>query len=156
MNDRLNDLRKGGGAPSSSNGGTYEEGGPTTSPGGTYSLVPRGGGENTEATFMNDFFQCVEMIKSNIVAIQVATKRVSEIRENVVLSTMAEKEAAYSAELNPLLTETNKKATFIKNMLKRSVSSPLSPSHPTADWRRRHRRRGRRLKPQSCASERIC
>jgi hypothetical protein len=117
MNDRLGDLRKGG--VSGGGGGSYEEDGPPTSPGGTYSLVPRAGGENTEAAFMNDFFQCVEMIKSNIVAIQVATKRVSEIRESVVLSTMAEKEAAYSAELNPLLTETNKKATFIKNMLKR-------------------------------------
>jgi hypothetical protein len=124
MNDRLNDLRKGGAA--SVEGGGHEDGAFGNNPpsGGTYSLVPRNGGEN-DPTFMNDFFECVEMIKSNILAIQNATRRVSEIRENVVLATMAEKEAAYSAELTPLLNETNKKATFIKNMLKRCEISVI-------------------------------
>lgn len=127
MTDRLNDLRK---ATGTEENGYH--GGPMGGSG--YAPVPKGapipaggqggssgGGPNLEEqqTFMNDFFQCVEMIKSNILAIQNATKRVGEIRENVVLATMAEKEAAYSAELNPLLTETNKKATFVKNMLKR-------------------------------------
>ncbi len=123
MNDRLGDLKKAGGAvPVSPDGihldtpqstGTGSGGANGTGNGSNYAMVPK------DDAFMQDFFQSVEMVKNGVVAIKNATKRVGEINQDVILATTSEKESELSAELTPLIAETNKKAAFCKQMLQR-------------------------------------
>jgi hypothetical protein len=101
MNDRLAELKKG--APPA------EDPQPT----GSDSLIPK------DTSFMQDFFSGVELVKQNILAIRMATKRIADINQNVILATTSEKEAELSAELTPLLNETNKKAAYSKQLLQR-------------------------------------
>ena len=69
--------------------------------------------------FMNQFFVDVEIVKSNIVIIKNATKQITDINQQVVLATTAEKEADASADLQPVIIETNKKAQIAKQLLQR-------------------------------------
>ena len=101
MNDRLAELKKGAPPPP-------EDAQPT----GSDALIPKD-------NFMQDFFSGVELVKQNILAIRIATKRITEINQNVKLATTSEKESELSAELTPLLNETNKKAAYSKQLLQR-------------------------------------
>ena len=107
MNDRLKDLKRGAAAPEQ------------------VSLdIDSGGGENliskdSAAQFMQEFFETVEIVKQNILAIRISTKRIGEINQQVVLATTSEREAQLSTELTPLVNETNKKAALSKQLLQK-------------------------------------
>lgn len=111
MTDRLGDLKKG--INNNNNGIGINSDNIHIETNGGDSLIPK------DDSFMHDFFQNVEIVKNNIIAIKNATKRVSEINQDVILATTSEKEAELSAELTPLISETNKKAAFSKQMLQR-------------------------------------
>ena len=66
---------------------------------------------------MRQFFMDVELVKKNIVAIKQAAKRIADISQQVELTTNADKEKELSAELAPLITDTNRKATAAKKLL---------------------------------------
>lgn len=100
MNDRLAELKKG--APQAVD---------------VDSEPAAGGSGQSEA--MRQFFSDVEMVKKNIVVIKQASKRIADISQQVELTTTADKEKELSAELGPLITDTNKKATFAKTLLDR-------------------------------------
>jgi hypothetical protein len=68
---------------------------------------------------MQEFFETVEDIKQNILAIRVATKRIGEINQQVVLATTSEREAELSTELTPLVNQTNQKASLSKQLLQK-------------------------------------
>lgn len=69
--------------------------------------------------FMQDFFGDVEIVKSNIVIIKDATRKISEINQNVQQATTGDREQEFSHELEPLVKSTNKKATVAKQLLQR-------------------------------------
>ena len=104
MNDRLAELKRGSAKP------TPEDAPPS---GSEYTPIPK------EGNFMQDFFSGVELVKQNIMAIRTATKRIADINQNVILATTSEKESELSAELTPLLNDTNKKAAYSKQLLQR-------------------------------------
>ncbi len=68
---------------------------------------------------MQDFFGDVEIVKSNIVIIKDATRKISEINQNVQQATTGDREQEFSHELEPLVKSTNKKATVAKQLLQR-------------------------------------
>jgi len=53
------------------------------------------------------------------IVIKAATKRISDINQEVITATTAEKENAITADLSPIISETNKKANFTKTLLQR-------------------------------------
>lgn len=69
--------------------------------------------------FMTEFFNDVEIVKKNINFIKDATKRVSEINQQVVLATTNDREADVSASLGPTIADTNKRAQIAKTLLQR-------------------------------------
>jgi t-SNARE complex subunit (syntaxin) len=69
--------------------------------------------------FMQEFFGDVEIVKGNIGAIVDATRKISEINQNVTQATSNEKEREFSHDLEPLVKATNKKATIAKQLLQR-------------------------------------
>ena len=103
MNDRLAELRKG--APQ-----TIDVDEPDESSG-------QAGGAQSEA--MRQFFADVELVKKNIAVIKQAAKRIGDISQQVGLTTTSEREKELSNELSPLVSETNKKAAYAKNLLQR-------------------------------------
>mmetsp|Transcript_23950 Transcript_23950/g.35158 ORF Transcript_23950/g.35158 Transcript_23950/m.35158 type:complete len:307 (-) Transcript_23950:220-1140(-) len=119
MNDRLTELKKGAAA-------SPENVGIDMTPTGTDSLIPK------ESNFMQDFFSGVELVKQNIMSIRVATKRIAQINQDVILATTSEKESELSAELTPLLAETNKRAALSKQILQRlgEETNSLKDSNP--------------------------
>lgn len=116
MNDRLLDL-KGNAAPPPSVAidMTANPLNPSSSSSSS-SLVASSGGEKRSA-FMNQFFEDVEMVKQNILAVQSATKQISQVNQEVVLATTPEKEHELSATLQPIIESTNKKASHAKQLL---------------------------------------
>lgn len=108
MNDRLRELKRGAAAPEQVSL-EIETGG-----GGGESLM----GKHEEG-FLSDFFSTVDVVKQHILALRQATKRVVEINQQVVLATTAEREAALSTQLAPLVAETNKKAANSKQLLQK-------------------------------------
>jgi t-SNARE complex subunit (syntaxin) len=69
--------------------------------------------------FMQEFFGDVEIVKSNIIVIKEATRKISEISQNVQQATTGDREHEFSQELEPLVKSTNKKATVAKQLLQR-------------------------------------
>jgi hypothetical protein len=102
MNDRLAELKRGVPEVDHSNIDVAT---------GADSLLPK--------DFMQDFFGNVELVKQNIMAIRQATKRIGQINQDVILASTSEKESELSAELTPLIADTNKKAAFSKQLLQR-------------------------------------
>jgi t-SNARE complex subunit (syntaxin) len=76
----------------------------------------KSGGKNVE---MQEFFGDVEIVKANIVTIKDATRKISEINQNVLQATTTDREQDFSHELEPLVKATNKKATIAKQLLQR-------------------------------------
>lgn len=70
-------------------------------------------------SFMQDFFGDIEIVKSNILAIREATKKIADINQQVVLATTTEREQDVSTDLSPIITQTNKKATIAKQLLQK-------------------------------------
>jgi t-SNARE complex subunit (syntaxin) len=68
---------------------------------------------------MQQFFNDVEVVKGNIVAIKEATTKIGEININVLQATTTDKEHEFSNELEPLIKTTNKKAQIAKQLLQR-------------------------------------
>eukprot|EP01040_Poterioochromonas_malhamensis_P009088 gene9088-9843_t len=75
------------------------------------------GGKGNEQ--LNEFFNDVEIVKRNIAIIKEATRKISEINQNVVQATTADKESDYSSELESVISETNKKAAGTKQLLQK-------------------------------------
>ena len=75
--------------------------------------------KSAENSILSDFFGDVELVKKNINVIKNVTKRIGEIQQQVVLATTNDKEAELSAELKPLVEETNKKANIAKQILQK-------------------------------------
>ena len=57
------------------------------------------------------------MLKKKINSIKECTMKISELTQESILATSHEKEAALSAEINPLVQASNKDAHFSKKML---------------------------------------
>jgi t-SNARE complex subunit (syntaxin) len=72
---------------------------------------------NEEKSFLTDFFNEVENVKKYVNSIKKATKRISEIQQQVIFATTNDKEAELSAELKPLTDDTNKEANLAKTKL---------------------------------------
>jgi t-SNARE complex subunit (syntaxin) len=68
---------------------------------------------------MQEFFGDVEIVKANIIVIKEATRKISEISQNVQQATTGDREHEFSQELEPLVKSTNKKATVAKQLLQR-------------------------------------
>lgn len=68
---------------------------------------------------MQEFFNDVELVKSNIVAIKDATRKITEINQGVQTATTADREQDFSGDLEPLVKTTNKKASIAKQLLQR-------------------------------------
>ena len=66
---------------------------------------------------MQEFFSDIEIVKTNILTIKSATKRIKEINQNVIQATSSESELEYGRELQPLVSSTNKKASLAKQLL---------------------------------------
>lgn len=109
MNDRLAELRAGGGDEVVLE---VSDTAPMQQP-----ELKKRGSNYAKPTFMSDFFQDVEVVKADIVAIREATKRVADINQQAMLATTAEREAELSQGLNPLIQETNKRAAHAKALL---------------------------------------
>ena len=72
-----------------------------------------------DKSILTEFFGDVELVKKNVNLIKNVTVRIGEIQQQVVLATTNEKEAELSAELKPLVEETNKKAQVAKLILQK-------------------------------------
>jgi t-SNARE complex subunit (syntaxin) len=72
-----------------------------------------------DKSFLTEFFGDVELVKKHVNVIKNVTKRIGEIQQQVVLATTNDKEAELSAELKPLVEETNKKANIAKQILQK-------------------------------------
>jgi t-SNARE complex subunit (syntaxin) len=68
---------------------------------------------------MKEFFKDVELVKKLIMNIKEATKRLDDIKQQIVLTTTAEREKELSRELEPLIGENNKKASLAKQLLQK-------------------------------------
>ena len=66
---------------------------------------------------LQEFFQDVEVANKNISIIKEASRKISDINQNVVQATTPDKESDYSQELQSVISETNKKAAFTKQLL---------------------------------------
>jgi t-SNARE complex subunit (syntaxin) len=72
-----------------------------------------------DKSVLTEFFGDVELVKKNVNMIKNVTVRIGEIQQQVVLATTNDKEAELSAELKPLVEETNKKANIAKGILQK-------------------------------------
>jgi len=72
-----------------------------------------------DKSVLTEFFGDVELVKKNVNMIKNVTIRIGEIQQQVVLATTNDKEAELSAELKPLVEETNKKANIAKGILQK-------------------------------------
>jgi t-SNARE complex subunit (syntaxin) len=72
-----------------------------------------------QADHMQEFFGDVEIVKNAIASIKDATRKISDINQNVVQATTIESEQNQSSELEPIIKATNKKATLAKQLLQR-------------------------------------
>jgi t-SNARE complex subunit (syntaxin) len=72
-----------------------------------------------QADHMQEFFGDVEIVKNAIASIKDATRKISDINQNVVQATTIESEQNQSSELEPIIKSTNKKATLAKQILQR-------------------------------------
>jgi len=72
-----------------------------------------------DKSVLTQFFGDVELVKKNVNMIKNVTIRIGEIQQQVVLATTNDKEAELSAELKPLVEETNKKANIAKGILQK-------------------------------------
>jgi t-SNARE complex subunit (syntaxin) len=79
----------------------------------------RGGGVGgTQAGSMEEFFKVVEIVKKNIVAIRDTTKIISDIIQELVLSTTESQEENASQGLADLIAKGNKNAKTAQGLLK--------------------------------------
>jgi len=85
---------------------------------------------------MAQFFKDVELVKRNILAIKDATKKMEDIKQQIVLSTTTEREKELSEELGPLIKDNNAKATLAKQLLQKlreNTERMKSASKPGAE-----------------------
>lgn len=68
---------------------------------------------------MQDFFGDVEIVKSNIAEIREATKRITDLNQDVQQATTNDQEQQIGNELTAVVKSTNKRATLAKAMLQR-------------------------------------
>eukprot|EP00919_Chromeraceae_sp_WS-2016_P025655 GHVR01060643.1.p1 GENE.GHVR01060643.1~~GHVR01060643.1.p1 ORF type:complete len:224 (-),score=78.30 GHVR01060643.1:2-673(-) len=73
----------------------------------------------SSSEFMGDYFAHIKRIKDDINELQKNVHRVTELKNDVVRATSAEKEREISTELDTLLSETNKHITIVKKSLER-------------------------------------
>jgi mevalonate kinase len=66
---------------------------------------------------METFFRHVDAVKSDIEAVQKATKRIGEINEATMQATTTEEENKLSQKMRPLVDKTNKQAKRTKDTL---------------------------------------
>ena len=66
---------------------------------------------------MEHFFREVESIKSDIDAVQSATRKINNINDRALQATTTEEENELSRQLRPLVDQTNKQAQRTKNLL---------------------------------------
>lgn len=71
------------------------------------------------ADHMQEFFSDVEIVKNAIASVKDATRKISDINQNVVQATTIESEQNQSSELEPIIKSTNKKATLAKQLLQK-------------------------------------
>lgn len=107
--DRLKELKKGAAAPEDIAIDIDSDKG----------LVANAKGNGKSGDFMQEFFGDVEIVKANILVIKEATRKISEINQNVQQATTVDREQEFSHELEPLVKATNKKATIAKQLLQR-------------------------------------
>lgn len=113
MNDRLAELKRGGGSV-----GT-EQVALQFVENGNDVLSSEANNKGSEPTFMKDFFGVVDVVKKHILIIRQATKSIGEINQQVNLATTSDREQELSAELGPLINDTNKKAAIAKALLQK-------------------------------------
>jgi len=80
---------------------------------------PTSNDHNEKSKFLLDFFADVDIVKKQIIVIRQATARISDINQQVILATTTEREQQLSAELGPIVQETNSKAAVSKGLLQR-------------------------------------
>lgn len=68
--------------------------------------------------FMQEFFGDVEIVKTNLVSIKEATRKIDEIRYNFQTATTSEREEKIMVELEPTVRKTNAIAGNTKKLLK--------------------------------------
>lgn len=113
MNDRLAELKRGNGGNVGTDQVTLQfvENGNTA--------ISDGHDKKSEPAFMKDFFGIVDVVKKHILIIRQATKSIGEINQQVNLATTSDREQELSAELGPLINDTNKKASIAKSLLQK-------------------------------------
>tara|TARA_B110000090_G_scaffold38661_1_gene42719 strand:- start:557 stop:1336 length:780 start_codon:yes stop_codon:yes gene_type:complete len=74
------------------------------------------------------------MLKANINKIKETTSVVLDITQQAILATSNEKEAELSAQINPMIVDTNKKANFTKKLLQK-LKEKASEGDQTSDLR---------------------
>jgi len=109
MNDRLGDLP----AWASDSDGDF---GPSPAGGDGGGDVEMGETPK-QPTYMKQFFQEAEAIKSEIEAIKKATKAIADISDHALQAMSTEEENELSRKLRTLVDHTNKKAKQTKNLL---------------------------------------
>jgi t-SNARE complex subunit (syntaxin) len=65
------------------------------------------------------FFSDIDLLKKNINTIKEASTKMSDLTQETILATSNEKESELSSEINPLISTTNKKGAFTKQMLQK-------------------------------------
>jgi len=112
MNDRLAELKKKGnrGPASGTTAIDINDGG---------AKARRASKKMDQNPEMQEFFKDVELVKRLIMNIKEATKRMEDIKQQIVLTTTAERERELSKELEPLISENNKKASVAKQLLQK-------------------------------------
>jgi len=126
MTDRLRDLKRGGQTSISIDGsyGSKDDG--SVSSNGKASLLandvlkanaPPAAASAGSKALSTQFFSDLDTLKKHINQIKEASVRVSDLTQETILATSNEKESELSAEINPLIAETNKKGMFSKKLL---------------------------------------
>ena len=75
------------------------------------------GKQNTQPKHMENFFRHVDAVKSDIEAVQKASKKIGEINEATMQATTTEEENKLSQKMRPLVDKTNKQAKRTKDTL---------------------------------------
>jgi t-SNARE complex subunit (syntaxin) len=111
MTDRLKDLRRGGTTSISIDGAEVN----TKPNAGLVANDVEAGNQTKSGT--SQFFSDIDMLKKNINLIKENTSKISDLTQETILATSNEKESELSAEVNPIITDTNKKGVYTKKLL---------------------------------------
>jgi len=122
MTDRLRDLKRGGQTSISIDGSREDANVSSTGKASllqndVHSANAAAGSGSSSADVSSQFFADLDSLKKEINKIKEASARVSDLTQETILATSNEKESELSAEINPLIAETNKKGMFSKKLL---------------------------------------